>query len=581
MPKPSIWTLYPDLDDVGEETRKKLSTHTMVDCFVTALERVFTLLQKDQPNIAKLAMLINVLINNSKVKIHGEPLRQLFGIAFRVFLKRYKKGDSLEEQSKNFVPVENFINLILGRCDTSSQSEMNNVLKRELATSASKANIFAGNTAPTLLNSPSNPFDHSLSSISNSNHQYQSPQMTFKRVPSVAKYPEMPSSGGLRSIDDKNSSSSVSNFFGKDTSDESLERYIGNVMTYMKDQVEIYFARTAKLRQGFKKSEEEFAELAGKCIPVQLVPPTAELANSPLYSRVISVEIPNEMGERSGLYGWCFICRKAAEYYCKDNKLPVCSKICKEQLIHTINRVDKLNFSNTRRTFSLSNTILHSPEENMYRLDSLAILDYVLDLVLIEKETPQKNDIVLASLTDCFLIIVERAGVTLAQNSRFKEILSKRIMSCLAPLIVLYSPRVTQTACNVLLVLFKRFRSLLKVELYSILEKVVLAAIESGFMSPPQQQSLLNFCTTLISSKDVSTDLYVNYDCSSGYGNVLDHTLEVLCKGDDSKPGSSLLPPSVLDTVQRIFTRFNALSNRQAEIVPLNEEDVTKEGVIE
>lgn len=45
--------------------------------------------------------------------------------------------------------------------------------------------------------------------------------------------------------------------------------------------------------------------------------------------RLERIEETNEKGVRAGKFGWCVACRESADYYCKANRLPVCSLDCK------------------------------------------------------------------------------------------------------------------------------------------------------------------------------------------------------------------------------------------------------------
>ena len=45
------------------------------------------------------------------------------------------------------------------------------------------------------------------------------------------------------------------------------------------------------------------------------------------------MDIVNEIGEKAGKYGWCIISRQGANSYCKDSRVPVCSKENKFQYL--------------------------------------------------------------------------------------------------------------------------------------------------------------------------------------------------------------------------------------------------------
>ena len=60
-------------------------------------------------------------------------------------------------------------------------------------------------------------------------------------------------------------------------------------------------------------------------VPLRLVPHVNE-TNSPKFKNPIPIDIVNEKGEKCEKFGWCIISRKGAGSYCKDSRVPVCSK---------------------------------------------------------------------------------------------------------------------------------------------------------------------------------------------------------------------------------------------------------------
>lgn len=57
------------------------------------------------------------------------------------------------------------------------------------------------------------------------------------------------------------------------------------------------------------------------------------------YQNVQIVELKNEIDETAGKFGWCVMCRKGAFSYCKDTRVPVCSKECKFKHLELMNQV--------------------------------------------------------------------------------------------------------------------------------------------------------------------------------------------------------------------------------------------------
>ena len=70
-----------------------------------------------------------------------------------------------------------------------------------------------------------------------------------------------------------------------------------------------------------------------------LIPKTKNDFNLPLYRKLSNIKLLNEYNYESGRFGWCYICRKKADYYCKDIKVPICSYKCKEILNQEENKM--------------------------------------------------------------------------------------------------------------------------------------------------------------------------------------------------------------------------------------------------
>ena len=88
-----------------------------------------------------------------------------------------------------------------------------------------------------------------------------------------------------------------------------------------------------------KKKEELNKELA--LIPMRSVPLFQE-TDDPKYKKIMAVNIENEGGVPSGKFGWCFVCRKTANVYCKDSRVPVCTAECKKRHLEELNVVNSL-----------------------------------------------------------------------------------------------------------------------------------------------------------------------------------------------------------------------------------------------
>jgi len=66
-------------------------------------------------------------------------------------------------------------------------------------------------------------------------------------------------------------------------------------------------------------------------LPLRCVPPKERELLKDSYRCLVRVEICNEKENISGNFGWCVVCRAAAQFYCKLLRAPVCSSLCKGQ----------------------------------------------------------------------------------------------------------------------------------------------------------------------------------------------------------------------------------------------------------
>ena len=64
-------------------------------------------------------------------------------------------------------------------------------------------------------------------------------------------------------------------------------------------------------------------------------------ADDPSYRKIVKVDILNEFNSKSGDFGWCIECRKTANFYCKDLRLPICSLVCKKKYLKSLEYVNK------------------------------------------------------------------------------------------------------------------------------------------------------------------------------------------------------------------------------------------------
>lgn len=123
-------------------------------------------------------------------------------------------------------------------------------------------------------------------------------------------------------------SASADNQEGETAADSFVQQ---SILAHMTDCVEIY-----KDRQDTAAGQSMAADL----VPERVVPLVLD-ASDPQYLTEIDISCKNEQGEDSGRFGWCITCRKAADYYCKDSRFPICSPECKVAYIKAEQNFDR------------------------------------------------------------------------------------------------------------------------------------------------------------------------------------------------------------------------------------------------
>ena len=168
--------------------------------------------------------------------------------------------------------------------------------------------------------------------------------------------------------------------------------------------------------------------------------------------------------------------------------------------------------------------------KDLYQQDLLKLFKHIIRNALEEINSPQTHYMVVIGFITSITNIIDRCGKTLCSMPEFTQILSGDLISLLGPLILTFHPKCLKNACHLLLSLFKRFRHLLKKELYVILDVVIISTIRSATSAFYQKHYLLNLICNLLSQPDILADIFTNYDCCPGYGNTLGKIFESLCR---------------------------------------------------
>ena len=222
-----------------------------------------------------------------------------------------------------------------------------------------------------------------------------------------------------------------------------------------------------------------------------LIPKCENDFNLPLYRKLSNIKILNEYNYENGRFGWCYICRKKADYYCKERKVPVCSYKCKEILNNEDNKIliiQKKHFDN----------------------DNCCEIFKFLSNVLSKEYYSQK----IKKLTlELIIFIIEKYNSTLTNNKHFIQIIRDNLSEGLFQTCLSEYMDIFELGINVFFLLWKYFREYLKNQIGIFNQNVFLKILESENSYFQQKKIILeNF-----SKRDgiYFIELYANYDCEA------------------------------------------------------------------
>lgn len=232
---------------------------------------------------------------------------------------------------------------------------------------------------------------------------------------------------------------------------------------------------------------------------IPLVPSNSKNLSLNIYNQVNSPDIKNEIGLNSGKFGWCFICRKSANFYDIKTRKPICSEKCKKLLtnleedlenylkgkILSKDDIAKINLQNGLNIFRFFCSIL--TKENYSK--ELLLLSFDMLLRLLDKYSEN----ILLIIPDFKLIVKGELIEGLYKNS-FND--DKQIF--------IYCIRIFD-------ILINNFRQCLKLQIGVFMEKILIRILESENSSFFEKKNILEYLSKLDST--IYMEIFINYDC--------------------------------------------------------------------
>lgn len=276
-------------------------SHSLADCFVLFLRKVFAVLGRETETCASISMIINLFLSNPKVSVHGDSVIGLYDLSFRSSISQTSVSPpegQQHEPSCSFSSVESYIFALLSKCERQRKAEDKRARPRPRYSSADSSDIKLFHSFVVV-----GPHENNwLASSAQGEDTFESNRSSVEQEPMFL------------------------------SAHEGYSVFARHYLLNLVDQTEIYLE---KLRLVTEQQTEVDALYKGGLgeqeVSIFTVPQSGDKP-APLYSRFFSLVAVNERREAAGKFGWCFMCRKKADFYCKDHRRPVCGKGCKDSL---------------------------------------------------------------------------------------------------------------------------------------------------------------------------------------------------------------------------------------------------------
>ena len=225
--------------------------------------------------------------------------------------------------------------------------------------------------------------------------------------------------------------------------------------------------------------------------------------------------LENESGEQAGVFGWCYLCRKTADYFCKEKRIPVCSYECKLKNLENLERYLK----------SIELNKKDEQEELFFNKQYIEMFK-----LLSEKCFGTEADRERSVYLDVLLNLVKNPSNSLRKDPRFILFIKKDVLPNLTKTTMQGDDQTLKTSLLIFLNLVLNFRKFLRVEIGIFIQDVFLQVLESVNSKFIFKYYILQILTSLIEEKTLPFELFLNYDCREDSSNICEKIIDLLVK---------------------------------------------------
>ena len=377
-----------------------------------------------------------------------------------------------------------------------------------------------------------------------------------------------------------------------------IKLFVSNII----DNTCIYFTTAKKIKKHYKNQINSIKDSDGAKdlesnmknildgLPLTSIPKSNENIKQKNNTN-FNLTIANEISVESGEYGWCFYCRKRANFFCDIFQVPICNQECRINTHFLINSFDNLSNSENfiyfedylmifRSACRLSQSESQSdntPLSLKSKLLSLEIIYWILDnfkfpnfhknsliskenqesiqsrfssetieevLKPLEKNDSKKiNEIDEHSKEKKIQILNNKNNQKTDDNNmknkqfyeEFINIIKEMVSESILKNTLNNDWNITKMSLQIFFLLFNNFRLRLKSEISILIEEIFLKLLDSGNSTYMHKLLILDLFAKMSESPKNILEIFINYDLEIENSNILERILEMLSKISQGK----------------------------------------------
>ena len=258
----------------------------------------------------------------------------------------------------------------------------------------------------------------------------------------------------------------------------SIDLFVCRTVKYMIDTICLRF-------EGQKNNNINYNE-NNEIKILSLVPQKESDFNKMTFRYLLNIRILDDHMHYSSYFGWCYICRKPASYYCIKYYLPICSFQCKYLLQNEEDDLNNFNFSLVK--------------------DCAKMFEFFSKILSDKKFLPNQKNMVFGLIEE----MISKSGKVFKHSKIFRKIVKDYLMDSIVKTSLSKEQILFMPSIKMFFDVWKLFKKSIKKEIYYYNENVLIKIINSSNASFLHKKIVFEFF--IKQDFFYFLELYINYD---------------------------------------------------------------------